>query len=358
MGDLGQIAIVGPRFDVMDDSQIKRAVERSDVVINLIGAKFENWNWKFDHVNHRIAERIARCTKEVGAAQQFIQVSPIGADPASTSERLRTKALGDAAVRSHIPDATIVRAAPVVGEEDTFVNDFLSQARREAPTAPAASRPRGDLSPPLLQITARRVFMIDGGRRRVQPVWAKDVADGLVRLIDNPRLRGQTLYFGGPETYTEWDFVGRMQDEMRVFDRRIDIPKALAMLSVKPYQFVRNRFPLPIALHPVFGTVEDVEERTIDMVVPEGEAAPSAARGAGRAGGQAACLFSPVREEKKTRFAIAGAPGFQDLGLSPRNILESHVIDFIRFYRDGGYEFGERVGKISGSRHAAQAGPQ
>ena len=72
-----------------------------------------------------VAERIAKATKEVGRADRFIQMSHIGATADSPSERLRTKYLGEEAVKSHLPGATVIKAAHIVGEEDHYINFFM-----------------------------------------------------------------------------------------------------------------------------------------------------------------------------------------------------------------------------------------
>lgn len=63
-------------------------------------------------------------------AARFIHFSDVGADPQSASRRMRSKAAGDAAVLEALPGlATILRPAPVVGDEDDFLNNLLMQVR-------------------------------------------------------------------------------------------------------------------------------------------------------------------------------------------------------------------------------------
>ena len=50
MGDLGSIATLGG-FDIRDEDQISRAIAKSNVVINLIGADQETWNYGFEEVH-------------------------------------------------------------------------------------------------------------------------------------------------------------------------------------------------------------------------------------------------------------------------------------------------------------------
>ena len=58
-----------------------------------------------------------------------MQVSAIGADPASPSAYGRSKGEGEAAVRAAFPDATIIRPSILFGPEDQFVNRFARLAQ-------------------------------------------------------------------------------------------------------------------------------------------------------------------------------------------------------------------------------------
>ena len=78
--------------------------------------------------------------------ERLVQISAIGADPASPSQYGRTKAAGEAAVRAAFPGAVILRPSIVFGPEDQFFNRFAGMARmlpfmpRDRPAARASSR--------------------------------------------------------------------------------------------------------------------------------------------------------------------------------------------------------------------------
>ena len=59
-------------------------------------------------VNIDGARNIARAAKEAGM-EKFVHVSALGADPSSPSEYLRTKGVGEEAVKEEFPEAVIVR---------------------------------------------------------------------------------------------------------------------------------------------------------------------------------------------------------------------------------------------------------
>lgn len=57
-GDLGQVLFTP--FDIRDDESIAKAVQYSNVVINLVGREYETKNFKFMDVNAEGPRRIAR----------------------------------------------------------------------------------------------------------------------------------------------------------------------------------------------------------------------------------------------------------------------------------------------------------
>ena len=155
MGDLGSIATLGG-FDIRDEDQISRAIAKSSLVINLIGADRETWNYGFEEVHVDIPARIAKAVKENSGVQRFIHVSALGASPDAPSKRLRTKAAGEEVVRSELGDiATIFKLAHLTGNEDRLFNNYAKLAKA-LPALP----------------------MVDGGATRLQPVWVRDVTTG------------------------------------------------------------------------------------------------------------------------------------------------------------------------------------
>ena len=105
--------------DVTRAETLTQAFENADAVVSLVGilrgspAQFEQIQWKG-------AENVARAAVAVGA--KLLHVSAIGADAHSKIPYARTKALGEQAVLSHCPDATIIRPSLVFGPGDDLFN--------------------------------------------------------------------------------------------------------------------------------------------------------------------------------------------------------------------------------------------
>src|SRR5207249_11372585 len=111
--------------------------------------------------------RLARLAREAGVVR-FVHISAIGADARSSSAYARTKAAGEESVRDAFPTATILRPSIVFGPEDQFFNRFAALAM---------------ISPVLP--------LIGGGETRFQPVYVGNVADAVVRCIDESMTAGR-----------------------------------------------------------------------------------------------------------------------------------------------------------------------
>ncbi|MCC7271289.1 MAG: complex I NDUFA9 subunit family protein [Alphaproteobacteria bacterium] len=207
MGDVGQVAPV--RAAVTEEAAVAAAVAGSDVVVNLVGILYEHGAQTFEAVHHQGAGRVARLAKAAGVGR-LIHVSAIGADPAAPSAYARSKGLGEVAVRAAFPEATILRPSIVFGPEDDFFNRFAAMARM-VPALP----------------------LIGGGHTRFQPVYVADVADAVLRAIDDPAAAGRTYELGGPRAYS---FAELMRLLLATIGRRrclVTLPFAIARLQAR-----------------------------------------------------------------------------------------------------------------------------
>ena len=80
-------------FDVFDDAQLERAVSRSNLVINLLGADKETMNYSFEDIHIEAARKVATAASKAGLLERFLHVSCLAASPDHPSRRLRTKVI-------------------------------------------------------------------------------------------------------------------------------------------------------------------------------------------------------------------------------------------------------------------------
>ena len=200
LGNLGQTQLIAA--DIRKPETVARAVHGADAVINLVGIL----KGDFDAFHHEGAANVARAAAAAGA-KALVHVSAIGADAGSKSAYGRSKAEGEAAVRTAFPQATILRPSIVFGREDQFVNRFAGL------------------------ISSLPIVPIIGGKARFQPVYVDDVAEAVkLSLSDPARFGGRIFELGGPETISMEQLNKRIAKEIGENPSFIDMPDSLSGL--------------------------------------------------------------------------------------------------------------------------------
>ncbi|NP_001082699.1 NADH:ubiquinone oxidoreductase subunit A9 L homeolog [Xenopus laevis] len=181
MGDLGQLIFMD--WNAKDKDTIRKALENSNVVINLIGKEWETKNFSYEDVFVNIPRDLALLAREAGV-EKFIHMSHLNADLKSPSKYLRNKAVGEAAVREAFPDAIIMKPSEMYGREDRFFNHYANM--------------RWFGGVPLIAFGKKTVK---------QPVYVVDVAKAILNAIHDPESNGKTYALAGPNRYLLHDLV-------------------------------------------------------------------------------------------------------------------------------------------------------
>ncbi|MDQ0392276.1 complex I NDUFA9 subunit family protein [Labrys monachus] len=203
-GAVGQIH--GMQANIRYPASIAAAVEGAEAVVNLVGVMHDGRNG-FDAVQAFGAGAIARAAEAAGV-QRLVHVSSLSCEAGAEAHYARSKAQGEAAVRSAFADAIIVRPSAIFGSDDNFFNRFAALAR---------------LSPVLP--------LIGGGDTKFQPVFVGDVAEVLARGVEGGLRPGTTYELGGQEIMTLRDifkFVLKVTNRKRLL---VPMPFALANLQ-------------------------------------------------------------------------------------------------------------------------------
>ena len=203
LGDLGQIEL--QRGNIQSDSGMARAFDGAAAGVNLVGILAESGGQRFAAVQADGAGRAARAAAAAGCSA-FVQVSAIGADPASPAAYARTKAAGEAAVLAAFPTAVILRPSIVFGPEDQFFNRFAAMAR---------------LAP---------VMPVIAGKTQFQPVYVGDVAAAVVASLTSATAAGRTFELGGPRRYAFRDLLAMIVAGTRQSRPLVEVPDAIARL--------------------------------------------------------------------------------------------------------------------------------
>ena len=272
-GDVGQIDIV--QANIRNAPSLRRALSGATAAVNLVGVLRETGRRGFQALQVMGAQNVAAAAEAEGVTR-LVQMSAIGADANSEAKYARTKAEGEAAVRTIYPDAVILRPSIVFGPEDDFFNRFASMAA---------------ISPILP--------LIGGGHTRFQPVFVGDVGKAIAAAVTLPQVAGQTYELGGPATLSFRQLMEMLLSE--IGKRRFLAP-----------------LPWPVA----------------DLMGSAGDAANSVAGVIGLT------LPTPVTADQvtllKTDNVASGAyPGLAELGITP-TALETVLPSYLYRFRKGG----------------------
>jgi len=207
LGNVGQIATIN--VTIGDEQVLHAFLAGNDALVNCVGILRESGAQTFERAHHTGPARLARLAREA-RIERFVHISAIGADSRSTSAYARTKAAGEAAVRDAFPTVTILRPSVVFGPEDQFFNRFAAIAA---------------ISPVLP--------LIGGGHTRFQPVYVGDVANAVLKCLDDPTTAGRTYELGGPKVYTFRELIQLLLDEIRRKRLLANLPFGLAAAQAR-----------------------------------------------------------------------------------------------------------------------------
>jgi NADH dehydrogenase len=214
MGDVGQIARI--RASLLDEPRLAAALAGVDAIVNLAGILHERGRQTFEAVHHQGPARLGRLAKAAGV-KHLIHISALGVSTDSQSAYARTKAAGEIALRTAFPGAVILRPSIVFGPEDRFFNRFAALAQL-IPVLP----------------------LIGGGRTRFQPVYVGDVAEAVVRALDDPDAAGSTYELGGPLVYSFRELMELVLAETRRRALLVPVPWSLAIVQAAFLEFLPN----------------------------------------------------------------------------------------------------------------------
>jgi len=160
------------------------------------------------------AETVAREAVRLGVAR-LVLTSGLGADPQSRSPYIRSRGRGELVVQQAFPNATIVRPSAMFGPGDALFATLANLAR-------------------LLPVLP----LIGGGRTRLQPVYAEDVAEAVARILADPGTVGRTYELAGPGVYTLHDLV---RFTLRVVGKRrllMPLPFTVAEIQARLFELL------------------------------------------------------------------------------------------------------------------------
>jgi uncharacterized protein YbjT (DUF2867 family) len=234
LGTVGQVLPI--QANIRNVNSIQRAVAGADIVINLIGIRYERGAQTFGSVHAVGAGAIAQAA-QAAKVKALVHMSALGVDSAaSVSTYASSKLDGEAAVFKAFPDAVVIRPSVLFGNGDGFFN-LMGALARFFPVLP-----------------------LIGGASRFQPAYVTDVATAFVAAAEGKVKTGRVYELGGPQVETHKQLVQRVQRETLRNRPMLPLPAGIAKLMALPFAI------LPFA--PLL-TSDQVELLGVDNVVSE-----------------------------------------------------------------------------------------
>lgn len=201
-----------------DSDALSRRFQGADAVVNMVGILNEKGRKGdgFRKVHVELLQDAIGACRDAGVGR-FVQVSAVGAGKGE-SHYLKSKGAAEELLRAASDlDVTIIQPSVIFGRGDAFFNRFAALLR-VAPLLPLACPDA-----------------------RMQPVWARDVAALIARVMDEPSAFGQTLTAVGPRCYSLRELVEFTAHTAGLKRKVIGLPDWAARLQASIMDFVPGK---------------------------------------------------------------------------------------------------------------------
>jgi len=282
-------------YNAKDQASVQAAIpEGTDVVLNLVGKRYETKHVLPWHINNTFEDTHVRAALAIAVAarkahaKHLVHVSSARASLSAPSQWARTKAEGEAVVRMEFPGVCVVRPGVMYGEEDNFLNWYASRSWTP-------------------------LELVDGEGATVSPVFVGDVGRALAQIAgDWHKYCDTTVDLLGKDAYTQkqiaeyvFGTIGKNKS-IRVVDKNDSFKVSLAAAGAR---FLES-LPNPVVT-------------TDDLALSKCSDAPS-----------------------------KGALTFADVGVTPA-AFESKAFNFLYRYQPGGHFRELRAIELKGQQHVS-----
>ncbi len=193
------------KWNPNDFSEIREAINNSDIVINLIGILFETRKQKFSKIHIDLPDLVSKFCAE-SKVKKFIHVSAIGANAESESVYQKSKFQGEVKALNNFKNTVIIRPSVVCGTEDNFTNLFS-------------------------KLSFLPVIPVVGINYKFQPILVTDVADSIIKVIETKNNEGKIYEIGGPKIISFGDMVKSILHTINKKRFVMEMPMPLAKIQ-------------------------------------------------------------------------------------------------------------------------------
>jgi NADH dehydrogenase len=197
--------IVWQRYDITSPTLISDFnFKNYDVIINLIGIASQNQGNTYYKIHSEIPSQIAQQTRKLRVL--FIHISAL-VPKIISSKYVKTKQEGEQAILKLNPNAVIIRPSVMIGTGDGLVSTF-EKIINLSPVIP----------------------LLFGGKTKISPVFAGDVAKFIALSIEKTEMQGKTFTLCGKEVILFKDMIMKIAGFMNKRRFYISVPFAFFKL--------------------------------------------------------------------------------------------------------------------------------
>lgn len=236
---LGHLRLEIRPGDVRDAESMRSAFHEAGAIVHLAAIAIEKGGQSYEQTNANATQNIVDCAK-AERVERIVYMSQNGADSKSPYRFLKSKGVAEDIVKASGVKWSILKPSVIFGPGDEFVNVLARLVR---------------LSPLLYPLPG-------GGVARFQPVAVADVAQAVLRCLEDDATINHTYEIGGAVPVTLRQMAERILVAMNASRVLVGIPVGLLRPIVALAQRVLPRPPVTTSL---------LDLLNIDNVVPKND---------------------------------------------------------------------------------------
>jgi uncharacterized protein YbjT (DUF2867 family) len=213
------------RADVTQPETLPAALRGASAVVHLVAVAIEKGDATYERINHEGTVNVVEAARAAGV-RRFVNMSQNGADSAAPYRFLRSKGLAQDYVAASELAWTAFRPSSIFGPRDEFFNALARMVR----------------------LTPLCFPLVGGGEAEFQPLYVHDVAEAVVRSLDDDTTIGRELALGGPEVRTMGEIARRILRAMDASRLLVPAPTWLLRLPVLIMERALPGSPVPSEL--------------------------------------------------------------------------------------------------------------
>jgi NADH dehydrogenase len=225
--------------DLADPSSFRNAMRGVSSVVHLAASARDQPAGSIEELNGIATWRLVRAAERAGV-RRFVFASALGASPHHRTRLLRAKALAEGVVAASELETSIVACSLVYGPGDR-AQRLLARILLASPVLPLVGR----------------------GAAEFQPIWAADVAEGIIAALDRDEPR-QRHELAGPDTLTARELLRLRVYALGRRRRAVPVPESVAAAALESAEnLLKSNTPM---------SWDEAELLTASMTTPRGTA--------------------------------------------------------------------------------------